>query len=90
LQGRLGAVNLGKGVLDRTDWGDCRYVQRHRHELAVGLVEVAGVACDSRHPVLDVFQHQVVLWFCYDQRSVHVAKDQFIAQRILLFVGFLL
>jgi hypothetical protein len=54
------------------------------------LVEVAGVACDSRHPVLDVFQHQVVLWFCYNQRSIHVAKDQFIAQRVLLFVGFLL
>jgi hypothetical protein len=50
-------------------------------------MEVAGVACDGRHPILDVFQHQVVLWFCYDQRSVHIAKDQFIAQRVLLFVG---
>jgi len=53
----------------------------------VGLVEVAGVACDSRHPVLNVFQHQVVLWLCYGQSGVHVAKDQFIAQRFLLFVG---
>jgi hypothetical protein len=51
------------------------------------LVEVAGVACDSRHPILDVFQHQVVLWFCYNQSGVHIAKDQFIAQRVLLFVG---
>lgn len=53
----------------------------------MGLVEVACVACDGRHPVLDVFQHQVVLWFCYNQSGVHVAKDQFIAQRVLLFVG---
>ena len=74
-------------MFNRTDRRDGCYIQRHRHELTVGLVEVAGVACDSRHPVLDVFQHQVVLWFCYNQSCVHVAKDQFIAQRVLLFVG---
>jgi hypothetical protein len=38
-------------------------------------VEVAGVACDSRHPVLNVFQHQVVLWLAHSQSGVHVAKD---------------
>jgi hypothetical protein len=50
-------------------------------------VEVAGVACDSRHPVLNVFQHQVVLWLAHSQSGVHVAKNQIIAQRVLLFVG---
>jgi len=46
----------------------------------VGLVEVAGVAHDSRHPVLDVFQHQVVLWLGHSQRCVNVAEDQIVAQ----------
>jgi len=55
LKGGPGAVNFGKGVLNRTDWGDGCYVQRHRHEVGMRLVEVAGVACNSRHPVLDVF-----------------------------------
>jgi hypothetical protein len=55
--------------------------------LAMRLVEVAGVACDSRHPVLDVFQHHVVLRLADSQSGVHVTEDQFIAQRVLLFVG---
>jgi hypothetical protein len=53
----------------------------------VRLVEVARVACDSRHPVLNVLQHQVVLWLAHSQSGVHVAEDQIIAQRVLLFVG---
>lgn len=87
LQSGAGAVDFGQGVLDGSDRRNGRHVQCHLHELAVGLVEVAGVACDSRHPVLDVFQHHVVLWLCYGQSGVHVAKNKVVAQVVLLFVG---
>ena len=46
----------------------------------MGLVEVAGVAHDSRHPVLDVFQHQVVLWLGHSQRRANVAEDKIVVQ----------
>jgi len=55
LQGRPRAVNLGQRVLDGPDGRDSCYVQRHAHELAVRLVEIAGVAHDSRHTILNVF-----------------------------------
>ena len=49
-------------------------------------MKVAGVACDSRHPVLNVFQHQIVLWLLYSQSGVDAADDKVVRQKVILFV----
>jgi len=72
-------------VFDGSNRRDSRDIQRHLHKLAVGLVKVACVSFYCRHTALDVFQHQVVFWLFNNQCSVHVAKNQIIAQRVLLF-----
>ena len=72
LQRHLGSLNLGQRVLDGADRRDSRYVQRHLHKLRVRLMEVAGVLHDRRHPVLNVFQHQVV--FRFSNRQVRVGR----------------
>jgi hypothetical protein len=45
-------------------------------------VEVAGVTCDSRHPVLNVFQHQIVFRLLDSQSSVDVADNQVVRQKV--------
>lgn len=64
---------------DRRDRGD---IQRDLHELGVRLVEVTGVANDSRHAVLNVFQHQIVFRLLDSQSSVDVADNQVIRQKV--------
>ena len=45
-------------------------------------MEVAGVTCDSRQPVLNVFQHQIVFRLLDSQSSVDVADNQVIRQKV--------
>lgn len=44
-------------------------------------MEVAGVTCDSRQPVLNVFQHQIVFRLLDSQSSVDVADDKVVRQK---------
>ena len=74
LQGCARAVDLGQRVLDGADRRDGRHVQSHLHELAVALVEVAGVPNDGWHPLLDVGQHRRVFRLCGRQSRCHVRK----------------
>jgi len=78
LQGHPGAVDLGQGVLDRTYGRDGRDVQRDLHELAVALVEVAGVTHDRRHLLIDVLQHDRIFGFLADQCGVDVGQDEIV------------
>ena len=45
-------------------------------------MEVAGVACDGRHTILYVFQHQIVFRLLDSQRSIDVADNQVVRQKV--------
>lgn len=74
MQGGLGAVDLRQRVLDRADRRDGRHVQRHLHELAMRLVEVAGVPRDGGQALLNVGQHRAIFRLGGSERCPHVSE----------------